>query len=72
MAPFHPNRSINLQKSGDQHGTLPPKPPGLSTCKKAVINMAPFHLNRSINLQISSNQHSSLPPKPVYQPAKKK
>ncbi len=25
MATFHPNRSINLQKSSDQHGSLPPK-----------------------------------------------
>jgi hypothetical protein len=49
MAPFHPNRSINLKKSSDQHGSLPPKPV-YQPAKKAVINMAPFHPNRSINL----------------------
>jgi hypothetical protein len=26
MAPFHPNRFINLQKSSDQHGSLLPEP----------------------------------------------
>ncbi len=49
---------------------LPSTQIGLSTCKKAVINMAPFHTNRSINLQKSIDQHGSLPPESVYQRAK--
>ncbi len=47
MASFHPNRSINLQKSGDQHGSLLLEP--VYQPAKNRNHSAPFRLLRSLN-----------------------